>query len=110
VEESLVTLRADFDKCISQVSSFENNEYLLKIYLIRAEFETYKTQDNEKMKDIMEKVIRISGENTYWGIYLQYLKHFGVLKDIRSIYKRACQYSKEEKLVFSQKWISWEKM
>jgi hypothetical protein len=110
VEESLATLRADFDKCIGQVSCFENNEYQLKIYLIWAEFETYKAQNNEKMKEIMEKVIRICGDNTYWGIYLQYLKHFGVLKDIRSIYKRACQFAKEEKLIFSQKWISWEKM
>lgn len=78
--------------------------------MIWAEFETYKTKDYEKMKEIMEKVIRINGDNSFWNTYLQYLKHFGVSKDIRSIYKRACQFAKDEKLAFSQKWISWEKM
>ena len=79
--------------------------------MIWAEFETYKSKDCEKMKEIMEKAIRIcGGDQYYWSCYIQYLKHFGVIKDIRSIYKRAAQYVKDEKLAFSQYWVAWEKM
>ena len=79
--------------------------------MIWAEFETYKVKDIQKMKEIMEKVIRLcEGEQYYWNSFIQYLKHFGEIKDIRSIYKRATEYVKDEKVAFSQYWIAWEKM
>ena len=79
--------------------------------MIWSEFETYKAKDFDKMKEIMEKVIRIcEGDQYYWNCYIQYLKSFNLTKDIRSIYKRATEYVKDEKVTFSQNWIAWEKM
>jgi hypothetical protein len=93
------------------VSSFENSDFLLKIYMVWAEFEAYKAKDADKMKEIMEKAIRIcAGDEHYWSCYLEYLKHFGSIKEIRGIYKRAVQYVKSEKLAYSQYWVAWEKM
>ena len=42
--------------------------------MIWAEFETYKVKDIQKMKEIMEKVIRLcEGEQYYWNSFIQYL-------------------------------------
>lgn len=79
--------------------------------MIWAEFETYKVKDNEKMKEVMEKTVRVcEGDQIYWNLYVQYSKYFGIVKDIRSIYKKAIEYVKEDKLAFSQYWIAWEKL
>jgi hypothetical protein len=111
IEESVKQLRQEFEKFTSYLESSPNKDYLLKIYMIWAEYETYKLKDKSKMKDIMEKVVRMcQGEEFYWNSYIQFCKFFDDTKLIRAIYKRACQYSNDEQNRFSQQWILWEKM
>lgn len=107
--ERLHLIRKDFEKCISQ--GFQNNEYTIKIYMIWAEFETYKVKDMIKMVEIMETVVCLSNtDHNHWNAYIQYQKFFGVISEIRTVYKRALQNSSTDKMLISLHWIAWEKM
>ena len=107
--ELLHMIRKEFEKCIFK--GFENNEYTIKIYMIWAEFETYKVKDMVKMVEIMETVVTICNtDHNYWNAFIQYQKFFGVISEIRTVYKRALQFSNLEKMLISLHWIAWEKM
>jgi hypothetical protein len=107
--ESLISVRSDFEKCIKQ--GFKSHDLLCKIYMIWAEFETYKVKDMVKMEEIMEMLLKITNyDNTYLNAYIQYVKFFGRTEVIRSVFKRSLEHSTSDRLVFSIQWIAWEKM
>ena len=62
------------------------------------------------MKEVMEVLVRMTEDNTYWKNYINYIKSFGEIKDIRTIFKRAIQFSKSDKIDFCQNFISYEKL
>ena len=113
-EESLVFIRTQFENCFTEINNFTNNEeLLLKIHLMKAEFESYRIGDKTKMIEAMEAAVRLGrGSHLYWILYINYEKFFGDVLGVRKIYKRAVEYTKdkEDKKTISQLWISWEKL
>ena len=113
-EESLAFIRNEFEKCFNEIKDFNNNEeLLLKLSLIKAEFETYRLGDKAKMIEAMEQAVRLGkGSYLHWLLYINYEKFFGDIIGVRKIYKRAVEYTKvkEEKKIISELWISWEKL
>lgn len=75
-----------------------------------AEFEVYKVKDKFKMTEIMEKLVRTMKDVSVWELYISYEKHFGDIISVRKLYKRAVDFSKEDKDYLSTLWVQWEKM
>ena len=88
----------------------EGEEMLKRIYFIWNEFETYTVKDKSKMNEIMDKIVRKNRDSDVWQLYITYEKYFGDVNSIRKVYKRAIEYSNDNKELFSQSWIQWEKM
>jgi hypothetical protein len=88
----------------------EAKQYVIKLYLIWAEFEVYKSRDKEKMIEIMNKVLSLECSANNFYTFISYEKIFGDIGSIRKTFKRAVEYASEENDTISEKWISWEKL
>jgi hypothetical protein len=58
----------------------------------------------------MEICVRKSRDPDIWERYINYEKYFGDTVSIRKIFKRAIEYSSENKDKFTDRFIQWEKM
>ena len=108
--EQLTSIRQTFSSAISDIQAKGNNDYILRILLILAEFEVYKAKDENQMNDLMNRIVKISPTAENWRIYISYSKYFGNVENIRKIYKRALGFCKEDKNLLAEAWVMWEKM
>jgi hypothetical protein len=108
---SLNQLRVFFDTSIREIQNFaEGASMVTRLNFIWSEFETYVSKDKAKMEEIMERVVRKNSDTSTWILYLTYEKYFGDKNSIRKIYKRAIEYSPNDKQLFSDGWNQYEKM
>jgi len=108
--EQLEQIRTLFNSALIEIEANGNKEYLQKIYSIWLEFEVYKVKDYTMFTQLINKVVKINSSSENWRMFINYEKYFGDINSIRKAYKRAVEYSKEDKEKFSESWISWEKM
>lgn len=57
----------------------------------------------------MNKIVKKSSCYENWNKYINYEKHFCDIKSIRKVFKRAVEYSKDQKFKLAVDWIEWER-
>ncbi len=97
-EEQLINLRSLFENAISDIETKGEKDYVIKILSIWAEFEVYKVRDYYNMYEIMNRIVKTDSSAENWKTFINYEKYFGNPETIRKIYKRAVEYSKEDKV------------
>jgi hypothetical protein len=85
---------------------------LQRIYLIWAEFETFRNpiKDKTQMNTIMNICVEKYNSIDAWERYINYEKYFGDINSVRNIFKRAIESKPKAKDKFVDKYIQWENM
>lgn len=108
--EQLEQIRILFNSALAEIEANGNKDYIEKIYSIWIEFEVYKVKDHAMFTQLVNKLVKLNSSPDNWRKFINYEKYFGDVVAIRKAFKRAVEYSREDKEKLSENWISWEKM
>jgi hypothetical protein len=108
--EQLQSIRQTFTSAINDIQNRGNTAYIIKFLQIWVDFEVYKSKDESQMNELMNRVVKLDPTADNWKLFLNYAKVFGNSESIRKVYKRALSFCKDEKNLFAEAWVMWEKM
>ncbi len=93
---------------INEIEEKEYDGYADELTTQWAEIETYKSGELERVKELMEDLVKRNGRSTTnWINYIKFIRHLGDYKLVRTLFRRGVEFS-DSPDALGNIWLDWE--